>query len=311
MSIEIFSPTEHISWTRVALSGPDTPDFLHRLTTVDVRGLQPGQGSPGFFLNAQGRIRASFTLWRLDPQSFVFELDAGADGHWRKELLLAIDQYTFAEKMTLVPEVEGAALWVLGAEIAGMTGGSVQLDAASGALVCHHGSRDFGRAWITLWGSETQLAAWCEKHAADAKKADWPALDHARVAQMRPWIGSEITEHANPLELGLIDGVADQKGCYPGQEVIEKIIALGAPARRLVRVEGVGAAPSVGDPVYDLSSPPAEIGKLTSISSGVGKYTALALVRKNAAQAGTPVLLDTEGTRAGKIAAVAEYKRSS
>ena len=33
-----------------------------------------------------------------------------------------------------------------------------------------------------------------------------------------------------------MNGIVQQKGCYPGQEVIERTIALGRPARKIVSV---------------------------------------------------------------------------
>lgn len=72
--------------------GPDARDFLHRLSTVDARGLEPGQGKPGFFLNPQGKIRAYFNLWCYGAEEFAFEFAAGETGRWKQELLALIDQ---------------------------------------------------------------------------------------------------------------------------------------------------------------------------------------------------------------------------
>ncbi len=306
MSIDFFIPAEPISWTRVTLEGPDAKDFLHRLTTVDVRNLADGSGAPGLFLTSQGKIRASFMLWSAGQGRFVFELDAGADGHWKKELLLAIDQYTFAEKMTLTPDSPLACRWILGAEIAGLGDGQTQV--LGPVELFHHGSRDFGRPWISIWGSDEDLDAWIAANAPDARKIDWPALDRERIQRTRPWVGTEISESVIPLELGLKDAIADQKGCYPGQEVIEKIVALGSPPRRLVRIDGIAPTPEVGDPVLDLSSPAVEVGKLTSVTTDGTTYSALALMKKAYAKNGNPVLLDPDGRMTGKVVAVAEYK---
>jgi folate-binding protein YgfZ len=306
MNSRIFTPTEPIQWTQITLEGPDAPDFLHRLTTVDVRSLEVGSGAPGFFLTSQGRIRASFTLWRTAPNAFVFEFDSGEDTHWKKELLSAIDQYTFAEKMTLTATQPVVCRWVLGAEVSGLA--DRKTVSQEDVQVFHHGTRDFGFSWITVWGDAAQVGAWFEHYAQGATEITWDELNRARITQLRPWVGSEITESAVPLEIGMKDGIADQKGCYPGQEVIEKIVAIGSPSRRLVRLEGIHPAPKVGDIVFDLSAPPMEVGKLTSVSVEDSKYTALALVRKHFAKDGTPALLDPDGRVTGKIVGVADYK---
>ena len=82
---------------------------------------------------------------------------------------------------------------------------------------------------------------------------------------------TEITESAVPLEIGLRTAIADNKGCYPGQEVIEKIVALGSPAKRLVRIEGVGTPPLVGDRIQAIDPSThqagAEIGTITTSST--------------------------------------------
>ena len=46
----------------------------------------------------------------------------------------------------------------------------------------------------------------------------------------------ELLESFTPLDVGCMGGIVQQKGCYPGQEVIERTIALGRPAKKLVSV---------------------------------------------------------------------------
>ncbi|MGZ3699852.1 MAG: CAF17-like 4Fe-4S cluster assembly/insertion protein YgfZ, partial [Bdellovibrionota bacterium] len=90
---------------------------------------------------------------------------------------------------------------------------------------------------------------------------------------------------------GLGDAVAPNKGCYPGQEVLEKISALGAPARRLVRIDGEGAAPEIGEKIFNVADVPLEVGQLTSAAATESGFSALALVRKIHAKEGLPVRL--------------------
>jgi folate-binding Fe-S cluster repair protein YgfZ len=82
-----------------------------------------------------------------------------------------------------------------------------------------------------------------------------------------------------PLELGLYDGIAENKGCYPGQETVERLITQGAPPRRLVRVqlsEGSTGAPEA---------------TATSWSGSEG----LAIVRKNLAVVGQKLSISGRG----------------
>lgn len=323
--IHLFDPTAQsgTQWSWLTISGRDARDFLHRLTTVHVNALQVGQGAPGFFLSSQGKVRAYFSLWRFGEEDFAFEFDAGSGhGQWKKELLATIDQYTFAEKFALADLSElgsGSPLssrWLL-ADKADETA----LLAAAGApalkpgetlaldeeiRVCHHGSIDFGRTWISVWGRTARLNQWMDRAFPGATPLRADELALLRIEALRPWVGTEITDATIPLEAGLVDALAQGKGCYPGQEVIERIAALGSPARRLVRIEGSGDAPAPGTPIHNLAEPPAEVGQLTSVASrAAGGYVALGFVRKIHAKEGLEVNLGS-GAR-GSITSVAPY----
>jgi len=182
------------------MQGPDAQDFLHRLSTVDVKNMKPGHGQRGFFLTPQGRVQAYFTLRNFATDLFVLEFDAGADGSWKKRLLETIEYFRFNEKFTLEDDTERLeCFWIVSPQ---------------GDFVSHWGEKAPDLPEMTL--------------------LEWEAC---RVENGIPWIDQEITTASNPLDLGLRDGISDQKGCYPGQEVIEKIISLGSPSKRLVQIE--------------------------------------------------------------------------
>src|SRR6185295_2608646 len=134
-------------------------------------------------------------------------------------------------------------------------------------------------------------------------------IESWRIRSLRPRIDSEITDSTLPLEVGLTDAVAQQKGCYPGQEVIERTLSLGAPARRLARVEGTGPAPAPGEPLFNLAEPPAEVGKVTSVSQEGGRFFVLAFLRKIHAKEGLEVrFTEHQGQVAhGKVAQIAPF----
>ena len=90
--------------------------------------------------------------------------------------------------------------------------------------------------------------------------------EQARILSLRPAPGLEFSLDGtvNPLEVNLNHAIADQKGCYPGQEVIEKIIALGSPARRLCQLRSDSELPAQPCPLLDETG--SEAGTLTSAS---------------------------------------------
>jgi len=108
--------------------------------------------------------------------------------------------------------------------------------------------------------------------------------EKTRILSLTPKVGHEFKNdgETNPLEVNLKIAIADQKGCYPGQEVIEKIVAIGSPARKLCLVEG-NAPSDIVLPVVLLNDKHEEVGKLTSYSDGVG----LAIVKRTSLKEGS------------------------
>lgn len=260
-------------------SGPDAQDFLHRLTTVDFRDFPAGESRLGFFLTPQGRIRAWFRAHARAAGDYRLEVEGGRDDHWRKELLAVIDQFTFAEKYALKERTDLACLWLLGDESDGAD--------LAGALVLDHGAADFGLRWRSVWAAPAEIA----KLASARPAIDAAAVERRGILALRPAPDRELVPEANPLELGLRRAIADQKGCYPGQEVIEKIISLGAPARRLALFRADGArAPATPSPIRDPAG--AEIGALTAAFSDGSATWALGFVRKTHAKEGVEAKFD-------------------
>ena len=107
-----------------------------------------------------------------------------------------------------------------------------------------------------------------------------PSADHesARVAAGWPRMGHEIVPGETiPAVTGVVPiAVSFTKGCYPGQELVERMDSRGADAPRLLRVVDVQAGASVGDPVHDAAG--AEVGTITSLSPTGA--VALALVKR-------------------------------
>lgn len=308
----LYRPFHPVHWSLITLSGPDAQDFLHRITTVDVRNLHPGEGADGFLLTGQGRILSVFSLWNTAPQEYLFELDAGPEGEWKREFLDAIEQYTFAEKIS-VEELNGASAWIFDSAIANLEPGQTILQGS--VRLFHHGKTQFGRNWIVASAlgeqGEDALTTWLSQSGVSAlKTCPHEQLESWRIQNCRPALNSEVTMESIPLELGMLESFSKTKGCYPGQEVIERIIAHGSPARRLVRISGTGAVPSPGEKILNTAEVPAEMGEVTSISTfeqPQGQFTALAIVRKIHAKEGLDVRFSTHPDTLGKVTQVASY----
>ncbi|MCC7442133.1 MAG: hypothetical protein IT285_10890 [Bdellovibrionales bacterium] len=299
-------------WALTHVSGVDARDFLQRITTVDLRKLGSGDGRPGFILEPTGRIRAAFHLWCLGPDEFAVETESE---DWTRRLTEALEHYHFGEKLSVAPMPKDslASVWALGDGPAPATLAAVspnRTEALDDEIrVFHHGSSRFGRPWITAWGRPMRIAQWADHTMENVGPPPPGALVRLRVEALGPVPGRELTPEVNPLEAGAQEGVAEGKGCYPGQEVIEKLFAFAEPARRLVRLRLGGPPTTEGEPVLNLAEPPLEVGRITTVEPVESErpYAALAVMKKIHAREGLEVHLGS-GAR-GTVEALSERQK--
>jgi tRNA-modifying protein YgfZ len=93
-------------------------------------------------------------------------------------------------------------------------------------------------------------------------------VEAARIEAGWPRMGAEIIPGETiPAESGLnAVAVNFKKGCYPGQELVERMDSRAAVAPRSLRRLTVDAGAAAGDPIVDTDG--TEVGVLTSVSGG-------------------------------------------
>jgi len=107
-----------------------------------------------------------------------------------------------------------------------------------------------------------------------------PTNEDARIAAGWPRMGHEIVPGVTIPSVTGVVGVAVNftKGCYPGQELVERMDSRGAEAPSSLRILAIGSdvplGTDVGHPVVDTSG--ATIGTITS----VGATHALATIKR-------------------------------
>jgi folate-binding protein YgfZ len=134
-----------------------------------------------------------------------------------------------------------------------------------------------------------ELAAFLDRHIfrddvaiEDRSGATVPELsgedERARIRAGAARHGHEIAEAFNPYEVGLAADVHLDKGCYTGQEALQRLITYGSVRRELARVSGAGAAPAVP---ADVTQAGEKVGVLTSAApEESGGWIGLAVIRK-------------------------------
>jgi len=117
------------------------------------------------------------------------------------------------------------------------------------------------------------------------------ALESLRIEAGIPRYGSELSEDTLLLEAGLLNAVSFTKGCYVGQEIVERTRTRGHVNWKLVGL--IVRAPQAPAPGEKLTSAGQEIGEVTSacVSPTLGQTIALAYVRREVAEPGTQLAL--------------------
>jgi folate-binding protein YgfZ len=180
-------------------------------------------------------------------------------------------------------------------------------DAALGELYLVNQPR-LGTAGFDLFAPVTAMPALAEELISAARSAGggaagWQAFETARIESGIPRFGVDMDETNFPQECGIEErAVSYTKGCYIGQEVLNRIHTMGHVNRALrglhLHSEGT-VVPSKGDKIFKQGK---EVGHITSAvcSPKLHSVIALGYVRKEADHPDAEVLVRS---KAGEIGA--------
>jgi folate-binding protein YgfZ len=118
-----------------------------------------------------------------------------------------------------------------------------------------------------------------ELQSAGAKPATAGDARVVRIENGKPRYGEDIRDSTLPQETQQMHAVSFTKGCYIGQEIVERIRARGHVNRKLERVELEGADPPPPGTVMEIGGRQAEIAS-SAYSPHTGCVVALAYVRE-------------------------------
>ena len=286
---------------KIRLTGEDRARLLHAMTTNQVQNLQPGQGCYAFFLNAQGRILADVTVLCLEDSFLLL-----TEPETRKKVLEHLDRYIIADDVTLEDETE--TLDAIAVEGPQAEGALAQLGALAVPAEPYGHARSNG--WIVVRADTTGSGGFllilpaAEKprllarlEAASVPLATPEEARTVRIENGRPRYGEEITERYLVQETGQLHAVNFSKGCYLGQEIVERIRSRAQIHRILRRVEI--DTPQPPQPGAKLRTGDADAGEISSaaFSPSLGKTVALAYVKIASAEPGTNLTLGDAAAR--------------
>jgi aminomethyltransferase len=263
---------------------------LKEILTNNIKDLANGQGVVSLLLNAQGRILAEIETFaegeKLFCISYLMIRERLAEV---LEKYIIMDDVTFsddAEKFgTLAVEGPRAAeivkeLTSVDLDSLGQLGwanvmvrshkkeGAAADEASSGnserAIPCRMLRRVAGGEFIVE--REELKALWDVLLQATRRHGGGPmgykALSAQRLAKGVPWFGYDFGEKQIPHEAGLESShISYTKGCYTGQEIVERVRSRGQVNRRRVEL------------LFDGESVPENAAELTVDGKAVGHVT--------------------------------------
>lgn len=254
---------------RIKASGEDRKRLLHAMSTNHVQQLEPGQGCYAFFLSAQGRIQSDVTILCREDHLLL-----DVEPAQRTPVFQHLDKFIIADDVTLEDlsdqqttlAVEGPEaaeiLTAIGAELPASDYGSVEW---AGRLVVR--TTYTGAPGFHIYLSPLDAPILRETlEDAGARPATADEVEHARILHGKPRYGVDIVDTTLPQETQLAHALHFSKGCYLGQEIVERIRSRGHVNKVLKRIEFEGDAPE---------------GTVTSRTTdpATGKTVALAYVR--------------------------------
>jgi folate-binding protein YgfZ len=281
-----------LGWrVKIELTGADRVRWLNGMISNNVRDLQTGHGVYAFLLNAQGHIQADLYAFQRG-ESLLVDLAQSQ----RDKILQLFDHYIIADDVE-VKDVSDtiAALGLTGPESRNVLeqAGIPVPDLAylqfadvnwqGSAVTVLRSGEEARESWQVWIAPDRVRELWDALVRATAKPSGTSALNLFRITKAIPQFGQDIRERDLPQETGQMRALSFTKGCYLGQEIVERIRARGAVHRQFTAFLLEGTLPEPGAKIHAEGK---EVGEITTSASlplpGGDRAVALGYLRREA-----------------------------
>lgn len=231
-----------------AVTGADAGKYLHSQLSNDIASLPVGGSRYSFVLEPMGKVIALVRVTRTDEETFI--LDSENVEGLGEQLLARLNRFKIRVK----------------ADIAVSTQKYLSLRSRDGSPIEQAGFT------VSQWGSgaviDAPLMSIEESVVAQFVQVSPEEFDALRIRSSWPAMGSEIIAGETlPAATGVVTiAVSFTKGCYPGQELVERMDSRGSTAPKNLRLltgEIVNNAKS-GDAVIVNGE---SVGEFTSVAN--------------------------------------------
>jgi aminomethyltransferase len=243
-------------------AGPDQVRYLNAILTNNIKDLAPSHGNVSLLLSPQGRILAEIETYALPQNLFCISYEM-----IREQLTETIEKYIIMDDVTLTDatqrlgtlSLEGPGAAQIVRELTGADLNSVdelqRQDVRLGKIQCTITRRSLGKFVGAEFLTERQDMETLWQILQESAKASgggaigYSALSALRLEQGIPWFSYDFGEKQIPHEAALENShISYTKGCYTGQEIVERVRSRGQVNRRRVSLRFTGdVIPSSGE----------------------------------------------------------------
>ena len=304
---------------RICLTGADRMRFLHGQVTNDIKGLQVGAGCYAALVTAKGKMQSDMNVYCL-PEELLLDFEPG----FAETVTKRLEQYLVADEVQVVDVAAQYGLMSLQGPQSTAVVKQLELfdelppDPYKFFRVAHPVLGEIYLARNARVGSDgfdvfvpaSAFGAVFDRLVAAAGSVGgglcgWTALETARIEAGIPRFGQDMDESCLPQECGIERrAVSYTKGCYIGQEVLNRLHTMGhvnRELRGLCLADDLKQLPQKGDKLFHDAK---EAGFVTSAarSQRLSKNIALGFVRREWNQSGTALTLRTaEGESRARV----------
>jgi folate-binding protein YgfZ len=303
----------NMTWRkRLRLTGEDRVRWLNGMVTNNIRDLAPGHGAYAFFLNPQGKIQADMYCFNRGEDLLIETDSSQVEG-----LKAAFEKYIIMDDVEVADGLHPMISGFIGPKaadvLAELVPGSNVHDLAPLELrIAAHNELTF--EIVRLDGAVTPQFEVSMSTADGQPREDllrikppqassfagYEAVEMLRIWSGRPRFGQDIRERDLPQETGQDRALNFTKGCYVGQEIVERIRSRGAVHRVFAGFAFESGPPQPGEKITVEGKEAGEITSSATLPGDEGPpLVALGYIRREFSKPETVV---QAGSISGRVA---------
>jgi len=313
----------------LSFAGADRVRYLNAMLTGNIRDLRAGHGNISLLLSPQGRILAEVETLALEDRLLVISC-----AMIRQRLIETFDKFIIMDDVVLEDWTEKFGTLALeGPRVAEILRDLSVLDLNSLDDLSHaektisgvpcrivRTSQDETPGADIICARQNLAEIWNVLLDAARKRGGGPvgyeALSVLRLEEGVAWYGVDFDENQIPHQAALENShISYTKGCYTGQEIVERVRSRGQIQRRRVMLKFSGnAVPRAGEPLFAADADNrAEIGFVTRAAKSpkFGSVIGMGYVRREQMDAGSKVRWSGGEAEVFELPAATKQKGSS